>query len=826
MKRKLFSLELTSIVRFGACFILHLFFVPMSNGNNPSLKSYSADNDPLFSVAQPVWPAGQQLEKNITIGFRGNFDVKEGQKVILKITGSSLYRIYLNGQFIGHGPARAAHGYYRVDELDLRDELMVGANILAIEVAGYNVNSYYLLDQPSFLQAEIISDGNVLLASGNDKNDFVATTIKERIQKVPRYSFQRPFIECYKLAPGAYDWRTNSEGPSVVLDCEKTDSKNVLPRGVAYSDFNVLSPIEVFGVGQVQTGQKVKRYWKDRAVTDIGEKLGGFKEEELEINPVMKLQEMRSKNQEILKQSYSAANSLSFASETYKIFDFDYNATGFIGAKIKCEKPGRLYFLFDEILSDEDVDFKRLSCINALTYDLLPGNYSIESFEPYTFKYLKIIMIDGKCDIENVSLREYVNPDISRAEFVSSNEQLNLIYKAGVETFRQNAVDIFMDCPSRERAGWLCDSYFTARVAADLSGNTLVEKNFIENYLLAESFEHLPEGMLPMCYPADHDDGVFIPNWAMWFVIQLEEYYERSGDRALVDALKPRVMGLLEYFDAYINDDGLLEKLDSWIFVEWSAANSFVQDVNYPTNMLLSATLESASNLYSDPALKSRAENIRETIRKQSFNGEFFVDNAIRNKKGELTATSNVTEVCQYYAFYFNIATPDTYPELWDRLVTNFGPSRKENNKYPDVHFANSFPGNYLRLELLSRNKKASQLLGESIDFFSYMAERTGTLWENISTSASCNHGFASHTVHFLYRDVLGIYDVDLIDNVITLQFSDMELSSCKGQIPIGDEIIALKWVKKGDSIHFKVDAPKRFKIVVNNQSKLKLIEQ
>lgn len=40
-------------------------------------------------------------------------------------------------------------------------ELWNGENILAIETAGYNVNSYYLLDQPSFLQAELLVDGQV-----------------------------------------------------------------------------------------------------------------------------------------------------------------------------------------------------------------------------------------------------------------------------------------------------------------------------------------------------------------------------------------------------------------------------------------------------------------------------------------------------------------------------------------------------------------------------------------------------------------------------------------------------------------------------------------
>ena len=87
-------------------------------------------------------------------------------------------------------------------------------------------------------------------------------------------------------------------------------------------------------------------------------------------------------------------------------------------------------------------------------------------------------------------------------------------------------------------------------------------------------FAHLPDGMLPMCYPADHNDGVFIPNWALWFVVELEEYLARSGDRETVDALRPRVLRLFDYFKKFRNEDGLLEKLESWVFVEWSAANS------------------------------------------------------------------------------------------------------------------------------------------------------------------------------------------------------------------------------------------------------------
>lgn len=788
-----------------------------ANFNEQEIVSY-------FDEANPIWPEGRQLEKNITIGFRGEFYLENTSQATLRITGSSLYRVFLNGKFVGHGPARAAHDYYRVDMWELEGYLNKGKNILAIEVAGYNVNSYYLLDQPSFLQAEVVSGKDVLLATGSKSMDFEAFLVNERMQKVPRYSFQRPFVECYRLSPGVFDWRSGDANFSK-LSCEIVGDKKLLPRHVKYPDFTILFPVSVYSEGKIQMGQKPEKYWSDRAVKNIGEQLKGFTESELSINPARDLQEMKLVSHSVLDQHYSAESVEKLSSNDFMIFDFGLNTTGFVGARIVCKKAGHLYLTFDEILSEGDVDFKRMSCINAITYDLEPGEYEIESFEPYTLKYLKMIMVDGESEISDVYLRTLANSDISRANFSSSDENLNLIYKAGVETFKQNALDIFMDCPSRERAGWLCDSYFAARVASDLSGNTLIEKNVFENYLLPDQFEFLPKGMLPMCYPADHNDGVFIPNWAMWFVIQLEEYHGRSNDKTMVDALRPKVMDLLSYFEQFTNDDGLLENLDSWIFVEWSEANKFVQDVNYPTNMLYSAALQAVANMYGMPELSKKATRIKEKIIEQSYNGNFFVDNAVRDKSGRLKPTENVSEVCQYYAFYFNVATPETHGKLWNNLVDNFGPQRKKDNKFPDVHFANSFPGNYLRLELLSKNQKAEQLLDESVEFFSYMAERTGTLWENISPTASCNHGFASHTVHLLYRDVLGIYEIDHATKKITLQFSDLNLSSCNGQIPVEDGVMSLAWEKHGNSMKYRVSVPDQYEIGIRNLSGIELEE-
>lgn len=780
---------------------------------------------PTFLSAKPIWPKGREKEKNLFVGFRASFQLtceayQPRDRLVLRVAASTLYRAFLNGEFIGHGPARGPHGYYRVDEWELgRHLLQDGENVVAIEVAGYNVNSYYLLDQPAFLQAEVVLGDGIVASTAGSGAPFEARVLPERVQKVQRFSFQRPFIEVYRLEPGYDSWRSDASVPFGGETCTVQPAKRLLPRRVPTQCFSVRPPVDRLARGLVETGVQPQTLWKDRALTDVGPELGGYPEEELETIPSIELQQVRTIDKE---QALPFSTKYLLGEKTFEILDFGVNLTGFIGATVTCHESCRLFLLFDEILSEGDVNFKRLGCVQAVAYFLNPGGYRVESFEPYTLRYLKLLNLEGSCTVENVYLRQYANPGASRGDFASPDPRINRLFVAGCETFRQNAVDLFMDCPSRERAGWLCDSFFTARAAFDLTGNTVIERNFFENFLLPKRFDHLPKGMLPMCYPADHPDGVYIPNWALWFVVQLEEYVQRSGDTTTAMALKPKVLNLFKFFDQYKNSDGLLERLESWVFVEWSEANRFVQDVNYPTNMLYARALDASGKLYRRKNLREEAHRVRETIRAQSFDGDFFVDNALR-REGALEVTRNRTEACQYYAFYFDVATPESHPDLWRKLRDEFGPHRKERGLYPEVHPANSFLGNMLRFELLSRYGECEQILSESVDYLHYMAEKTGTLWENVGDYASCNHGFASHIVHTLYRDVLGLYEVDVVNKQVHLRFAPTPLEWCQGTRPLPDGAVSVHWEKQDDRLRYRVNAPPGYQIEVTNLTGLEL---
>ncbi|MEA3365802.1 MAG: hypothetical protein U9Q79_09205, partial [Candidatus Hydrogenedentes bacterium] len=595
----------------------------------------------------------------------------------------------------------------------------------------------------------------------------------------------------------------------------------LIARHIPYPTFETRPALRVVAEGALLPGQEVEKPWPGHAGR-IGPEYKGYPTEALEVHPSQELQKIAPVDAKTVENALAPGGKIDFAQNTFRILDFGANFSGFLGATITCVEPTTVYFAFDEILTGGDVLWRRMGCAQFVPYYLEPGTYPVEFFEPYTMRYVKVMAVGGACTIENVYLREYVYPDAFEATFASSDARLATLFEAGRQTFIQNGTDIFMDCPSRERAGWLCDSFFTARTALVLSGDTRLERNFYENFLLPESFAHLPEGMLPMCYPSDHYNGNFIPNWAMWFVVELEEYAARSGDRAMVDALKPKIMALFDYFKKFENDDGLLEKLERWVFVEWSEANKFVQDINYPTNMLYAGTLAAAGRMYDMPELVEKAENIRKVIREQSFDGEFFVDNAVY-EDGQRKVTQNHSEVCQYFAFFFDVATPETHAELWKKLHSEFGPAREKTKAYPEVHPANSFIGNMLRFELLSRYGLGSQITDESVDYLMYMAERTGTLWENVHDRASCNHGFASHICFTLYRDVLGIYRFDPIKKAITVRFNEVGLDWCEGAFPVLDGMIRLRWDKDGDTLRYKLEHPEGYAVHIENPTRMTL---
>lgn len=528
-------------------------------------------------------------------------------------------------------------------------------------------------------------------------------------------SSQRGFVEVYDMKAD----RQNAPFP--VLETYTVACPKLLTRGVSYAKNHLIT------AGNIKSGKVYadsKAEWENdfTRLLDAGERLSAFRRDDCDC--------VLSK--ELLTFRYTKGKP---DDAGYQIFAFQKVHCGKFKLRVRAAEKAIIWLTYDDILIDGYVKFNREHIIHGIKWTVEEGEYTLYTQEVYSARYIQIV-IQGEADIDEVSIICIENPDAERFVIPSLDSDLQTIVAAAKNSFAQNAYDIFTDCPSRERAGWLCDSYFLGKAEQFFTGENKVERNFLENYLLYEGGFFRHDGIMPMCYPSETSkQDSYIPNWILWYVLELEDYRNRTGDASFIARHTHRIRNILDFFNEHENEYGLLENLEGWVFVEWSRATDFVQGVNFPSNMLYADALRAAGTLLQDHSLIEKSKRLKATILQMSYNGTVFIDNAVR-VDGRLELTENVSELCQIFAQYFHIAPDDI--RFRKHYINRF----RQSNYEPCP--AALFVGGIVRLMTLFEMGEYRLVLDEAKQRFLSMAERTCTIWELFYENASCNHGFGS----------------------------------------------------------------------------------
>lgn len=697
----------------------------------------------IEKIKSAVWAEGQKNQMNRAFAFVLDLGKKQMGEICL--SAASCYKVIADGKLMGFGPNRTAHGYARAAVY------LFNAQYITVEVQSHFVPNFCWVKREPFFACVLKTE------SGKEyfAEDFNCFALSDRVQKVRRYSFQRGFCETYineKDRTALYFCKPQNAFPRVKT--EKAELSHLLPSETLNPALSEIFAEKVIDSGYCKTSPEIAVY-VDRTETLIGTVIEGFKRGEWQ----------DFSTDEISRITYlSGAKSGDYAYET---LDFSRIVTGIVEVEIIAGNAGEVFFAFDEILSGEKL--KTIKPFRGGTANVFKwtvkkaGVYNLSAFEPYAFRYANVITSAGVK--ANVKVRAYENPEAGKMLFECDDKKIEQIMEAARHTFAHNAVDLLTDCPSRERAGWLSDSFFSSVAERVFTGDNKVERAFLQNYILADKSGH-PKGMIPRCYPADYyeEDG-FIPNWSLWYILEIYKYFTQYGYDETVEKSRANVEGILNYFVDFENEFGVLEDLKGWIFVEWSAANNsdHINGINVPSNACYYASLLAAAKVYGIKGLKEKAEKVKDYLLKNAYVDGFFVDNLIRNEKGDIIPTENYTETCQYYMFFFKCADKHTHKELFDKMLNEYGKSDSSvsggNPVKKQLTPSNMIYGVYMRLELLMREQKRVELLNECVRYFYDMTQKTGTLWENNTASASCDHGFASYVSRFIIYALFG-FDV------------------------------------------------------------------
>ena len=753
----------------------------------------------MFKKAKAIFLKDKSKTPNTFAKFIKKAEIKSGP-VNIRITASSFYRLYVNGQLICHGPARSGIGCARVDEY--WTDVIKGENLFEIEAACY-YNAFGTVNDntndPGFVIAEVCDADNKDVILYTDES-WEGILITQRDRYAQRHSHCRQITEVWDL--------TRSNTPHEV---EKVPAPAFIPRTVPYPEYERLYAKSLLDVCAYEYDDNIKPkptfydLWNEEYQSK-GEYVG---RQDLALRRIPLECTVKRNGGTV---SFGAGKNIKCAA-----YDMKEMHVGFIDFSVRLKESAAVDIIYSERLENDGEIISQAGFNSCFRVYCDKGVTRFTSFEPYAFRYIKILVnTDQPFDALNIGLITYVTPDSRGGTFLCSDEDINRIYDASYKTLLLNTLDIFMDCPDRERGGWLCDSLWTGRAAALMLADPSVERAMIENFLTVPA-QDCYYGFFPQCYPAtgDFKNGA-LTTWSFWFIIEIYEYYKRTGDRELIDKFKPRLDAFFDGVSQLCGEHGLFES-HSTVFVDWSLSNDreYVYPISCAANVEYACALECYDKLYGVPEAKSRAEQIRKTLKNVAidsggYDPRYILHDSLKYENGKLTGKPFYSEAAQYTMLWGELFTEKECPGLIDAIVNELGPCPNRKPPTLDIGPANMFIGLCIRLDMLSKLGYKEQMLKEIRYLCGIMLkEGPGTLWETVSGKASRCHGFMAHIGVLLSRDILGLdipqtypeKNVKIAPHILGLKFA-------KGTVNTPDGVISVNWKSDKNSFELNVSAP------------------
>ncbi len=194
----------------------------------------------VFENSQWIWCEKSDFLENTYVAFERDFIYESGD-CRLKITADCVYHLYVNGTYVGCGPARAYPEHYLYDEYDLLPYIGCGKNEIRVRVIHFGVSTFHHVLTAGGLLAELTIEGKII---GTDGSWRCAKELAYATN-VPKISCQQQYEEQYDARKelSSSDWR-----PAIGLrPAEDGIHRDLKPRPVPYFSDDLLRPVRYLG---------------------------------------------------------------------------------------------------------------------------------------------------------------------------------------------------------------------------------------------------------------------------------------------------------------------------------------------------------------------------------------------------------------------------------------------------------------------------------------------------------------------------------------------------------------------------------------------------
>ena len=503
------------------------------------------------------------------------------------------------------------------------------------------------------------------------------------------------------------------------------------------------------------------------------------------------------------------------------LVDFGKNICGYISIAMYGKCGEELSICYCEKLKNGKPDNKENAVFIEGTDNFAVDKYifsgkGIECWKPeFVYHGFRYVYLTGmRREIREEEIAAYfIHTDLKRiGNFKSSDEQMNWIYQAGIQSFLSNYVGFPTDCPHREKNGWTGDAVNSAAYAVFNFDMRSAYQKWIEDIVDSQKENGQIPGIVPTCgWGYDWGSG---PAWDSALFILPYELYLETGYSDVLEIAFPAMKKYLLYAKSKRLSGLVKYGLNDWCFPE-SISDIKIMD-----------------NCFSDSCYYYKMQEIAsftaKLLGKDDLSREYYQD-AMLTKEAIIKTficgdrVDNDSQGALACALYYGLIEGEQAQEILQKLIRVV-----EQDNYT---FRVGILGIKALLNALceyGRVDVAYKMLAQT-DFPSYgfwRLQGATTLWENWDGVKSHNHHMFGDVLNVMTRYIAGLQNSGIRYNECLVKpYFFAENCSAMAETYIDDKRIFVSWVKEKEELvlHYEIPVGVRATLKIENMPLIKL---
>ena len=231
----------------------------------------------------------------------------------------------------------------------------------------------------------------------------------------------------------------------------------------------------------------------------------------------------------------------------------------------------------EELNEDGSVRFQmRCNCEYRERWTLSGGRDRFEPFEYKAFRYVEL-HLPPHAALLSVQGRAQHYPFRLRVACGEKDTALQKVYTLCADTLKYGLQQVYLDCPTREKAQYWGDAVLSAMTHIALTGDASLYKKMMGELFCSAAVVPGGTALGPSSLVQK------IAEYPLMAVASLRWYAKLSGDGRFLQACRKGAESILStYAEQYAREDGLICVYDRWNVVDWPASARDGYDFDLP----------------------------------------------------------------------------------------------------------------------------------------------------------------------------------------------------------------------------------------------------